>query len=208
MGERYELQRGMKFRWIISSRLDLMWMAAHPPLSLLDETVIWIPQTRFRNKFEVTRHGVNDWHATVPRHLASAYFERWELLSRGRAPVIPNHDPEEFLKSVLRTQDVHIGRFQDVASLAMCRLWHCYWKFALQGRPKRQVLRWADEGAEIQEYAPGLRNGNLVWARQTFVQTKDNAWGGTDKARHLRLTVRPSPHMHAGHVGNVGTAVY
>ena len=39
--EAYEMRRGFRFRWLIYSRLDLAWVAHHPPLKLLDENSIW-----------------------------------------------------------------------------------------------------------------------------------------------------------------------
>ena len=39
--EAYERQRGYCFRWLVYSRLDLLWIASHPPLRLLDERSIW-----------------------------------------------------------------------------------------------------------------------------------------------------------------------
>lgn len=33
----YEQRRGYQFEWLIHTRLDLIWAANHPPLTLMDE---------------------------------------------------------------------------------------------------------------------------------------------------------------------------
>ena len=39
--EAHEMRRGFRFRWLIYSRLDLVWVSHHPLLKLLDEKSIW-----------------------------------------------------------------------------------------------------------------------------------------------------------------------
>ena len=60
--ERYEAQqRGRRFEWLVFSRTDLIWVADHPPLSLLDTRAIWIPRT-YRHDSDGP-HGICDWYA-------------------------------------------------------------------------------------------------------------------------------------------------
>merc|ERR1712046_453426 len=37
-----ELRRGPRYAWLVATRLDLKWLAVHPPLGLLDAQYTWM----------------------------------------------------------------------------------------------------------------------------------------------------------------------
>ena len=49
---------GLEYRRIVFSRLEFRWLAPHPPLSLLEPRVLWVPSGQNVN-------GVNDRHAVM-----------------------------------------------------------------------------------------------------------------------------------------------
>eukprot|EP00434_Breviolum_minutum_P032312 symbB.v1.2.028574.t1/scaffold3036.1/size64867/4 len=99
MTRQYERKRRRRFRWLIYSRLDLIWVANHPPVRLMDEDALWAVPLGGVEGHKAAYFAVNDLHGVVPRHLAEIYFGRWKLLRRG---VIfqPLLEPEELLASI------------------------------------------------------------------------------------------------------------
>eukprot|EP00966_Prymnesium_polylepis_P030356 705790-Prymnesium_polylepis.1 len=121
---RQEAARGWRYDRLVFSRLEFRWVAPHPPLSALDERLVWVPSGQ-------NIKGVNDRHAVMPRHAADAYFNRWTLLtSPGLLTVMPraalqHMGPEEFLLRALEHNGgrgrIRVGFFPAVAYLDCCR---------------------------------------------------------------------------------------
>ena len=64
---------GRLYERVVFSRLELVWLAAHPPLSALPLSTLWVPSGQL-----IT--GTNDRHAVMSRAAAPTYFLRWDLL--------------------------------------------------------------------------------------------------------------------------------
>ncbi|CAE8649138.1 unnamed protein product [Polarella glacialis] len=139
--KQHELERGRPFDWIVLSRTDLIWVANHPPLSLMDAKAVWIPHTGRKHDSDGL-DGLCDWHAAVPRGLAEVYFGRWLMLVQGVAPATPLHNPHVFLRNVLRVSGAPVGRFPAVAGLESCSHWSC---FASWTRKDASNWRWSGE---------------------------------------------------------------
>lgn len=132
MTKSYERKRRRRFRWVIYSRLDLIWVANHPPLHLLEPpNTIWTVPLAAAQGHKEGFFAMNDWHGTVPRQWAEAYFGRWWMLRKG---VIwqPYLEPEELLASVCFWLEIPVGFFDAVFSLSGCRKWSCQFEFREQ----------------------------------------------------------------------------
>ena len=77
--ERDEAQSfgGGRYERVVHSRLEFVWLAPHPPLSLLRSSAVWIPSG------EDYYGGVNDRHAVLDRSHAEIYMRRWDLIVSG-----------------------------------------------------------------------------------------------------------------------------
>jgi len=73
-----ERQHGRLYQWMVYLRNDMLWLADHPSLTLLDPTHVWL----FDNHDWA---GVNDRYAAVPRKCFSAYFDMWWRIVDGQA---------------------------------------------------------------------------------------------------------------------------
>lgn len=115
----HEKHRGRRYDRLVHARLEMMWLAAHLPLSLLSDRLIWVPPMG-------DIEGVSDRHAVVPRSYARFYFGRWALLrSRTLLDKVPlealtHDDPERFLHNVLVSAGVPVGVFPFTAFLGCC----------------------------------------------------------------------------------------
>mmetsp|Transcript_56545 Transcript_56545/g.183821 ORF Transcript_56545/g.183821 Transcript_56545/m.183821 type:complete len:500 (-) Transcript_56545:121-1620(-) len=122
------------YRWMVWTRADLLWMHNHPPLSLLRRDHIWIPDGN--DNFV----GLNDQHATVPRHLAEVFFNSFWNASNlddifaacGTTEKFEfdNLDygcsAERYLRCFLRRHRVPVARFLPVAALGKpAATWDC-----------------------------------------------------------------------------------
>ena len=120
-----EKRRSATFRydwtydWMIHARVDMMWLAPHVPLALLDPRLLWVPPR--------SGDGVSDRHAVVPRHLADVYFrQRWQLLQQqDLLEILPiesltSDDPEHYLENVLIARGVPLGAFPIPAYIGCC----------------------------------------------------------------------------------------
>ena len=77
---------GRRYERVMFTRLEMEWLAPHPPLDLLDAKYIWVPTGEDNT-------GVNDRHWLANRADAEGVFRRWDaLVSRphhsGRASFI------------------------------------------------------------------------------------------------------------------------
>ena len=68
--EAHEVARRQRYARVIFSRLELAWLAPHPPLQLLDPALLWIPTGKPR---------MNDRHVVMSRAHADVWYRRWEL---------------------------------------------------------------------------------------------------------------------------------
>eukprot|EP00435_Cladocopium_sp_Y103_P005588 s1259_g1.t2 len=160
MTKSYERKRRRRFRWVIYSRLDLIWVANHPPLQFLEPPDgIWTVPLAGAQGHQDGIYAVNDWHGTVPRQWAEAYFGRWWMLRKG---VIwqPYLEPEELLASVCFWMDIPVGIFDAVFSLSGCRKWSCQFEF----RDQPQRWRLPLDVPVLRQRAQRLREG-ARWER-------------------------------------------
>lgn len=114
---RHERARGTPYERVIFSRLELAWLAPHPPLELLHPALLWIPQGTPR---------MNDRHVVMARAHATVWMRRWELF-RGRkllqtlplASVV--HDgPEDVIENLLVARGINVGEMPLAAYLPCC----------------------------------------------------------------------------------------
>jgi hypothetical protein len=121
----HEKQRGAQYERIIQSRIDLVWLAPHPPLHMLGRDAIWIPS-------EEDYGGLNDRHAVFSREAAEVCMRRWDYIVDGRVLQIDwqlgqgvVRDPywqnsEHYLESVAHWANLRVRRFPAVAAVACC----------------------------------------------------------------------------------------
>ena len=122
----HEAATGAAYARVVRSRLDLRWLAAHPPLSLLPATSVWIPLG------EDYYGGLNDRHAVLSRAAATAYFGRWAAILDGSVLDIDAQlaarrvddgqalNPENFLTASLAKRGLRVRRFAPVMFLGCC----------------------------------------------------------------------------------------
>mmetsp|Transcript_40333 Transcript_40333/g.115338 ORF Transcript_40333/g.115338 Transcript_40333/m.115338 type:complete len:343 (+) Transcript_40333:130-1158(+) len=102
-----ELKRGRQYEHVVWSRPDFVWLAAHPPLSLLPEgeSDFWIIDGEDNG-------GINDRHWVLPRHLAPAILGSWDRLIDGsmadffQQQRLPELSTETYFSFVLATSGV------------------------------------------------------------------------------------------------------
>ena len=121
-----EARGKIAYQRVLHTRLEYAWLAAHPPLKLLDAKHAWIPSG------EDYGGGLNDRHAVLSRRDATIYFSRWRLIISGE---ILNVDPQlrsgavhnayaaqgDFLiRTTLSYHNISVRRFASVAALRCC----------------------------------------------------------------------------------------
>jgi hypothetical protein len=120
--EAHELARGAPYERVVASRLELVWLAPHPPLHLLGSNCAWVPGGEDYG-------GVNDRHALLARAHATHYLDRWGLITSGaimnvhpalRAGRASAMTGERALAAVLRHFQVPVCRFASIAALRCC----------------------------------------------------------------------------------------
>ena len=156
----YEKRRGYQFEWLIHSRLDMIWAAAHPPLALLDQR-IWASPLLGAGDEHPNKFCLNDWHAAVPRRFA--YWLRWDLLLQGRLLWTPHIEPGELLAGVLHVLELPLGELDAVYCLEHCNKWSCQFKSWM---PRKSCWRYGKSRQRVLQRAAGLRSGELVWQRE------------------------------------------
>ena len=158
----YEKRRGYQFQWLIHSRLDLIWAAAHPPLALLDQR-IWVSPLLGAGDDHPNKFCLNDWHAVVPRRFAPAYWLRWDLLLQGLLPWTPHIEPGELLAGVLHVLELPLGELDAVYCLEHCNKWSCQFKSWM---PRKSRWRYGKSRQRVLQRAAGLQSGELLWQRE------------------------------------------
>jgi hypothetical protein len=98
----------------IITRTDFQWLAPHPPLELLDDRFIWIPEGE-------DYHGYNDRHAVCSKKNISKYLDFFSSLISGEAfsylKPYKSLNHEYQLKLHLTHRGVRVGRFKNYAYL-------------------------------------------------------------------------------------------
>jgi hypothetical protein len=107
---------------VMFTRLEMEWLAPHPPLSLLDPAHLWVPTGEDNT-------GVNDRHWLANRKDAEGIFRRWDALVSGAfhqiffatSQVRPAFmSSETYNKLHLQYRRVGVARFPNVAALQCC----------------------------------------------------------------------------------------
>ena len=151
-----------RFKWLIHSRLDLIWAAAHPPLSLLDQR-IWVSPLLGAGDPHPNKFCLNDWHAIVPRSMAPASWLWWELMLQGSLPWTPHIEPGELLAGVLHVLELPLGEMDAVYCLEHCNKWSCQFKSWM---PRKSRWRYKKSKDTVLARAMGLQSSQLFWQRQ------------------------------------------
>jgi hypothetical protein len=103
-----------QYTHFIITRTDFQWLAPHPPLELMDQRLVWIPEGE-------DYQGCNDRHAVCSRRNVEGYLSFLDTLIRGKAYsyLKPykglNHEYQ--LKLHLIHQGIRVGRFRNLAYL-------------------------------------------------------------------------------------------
>jgi len=115
--------RGRRYARVVVSRLDYVWLGAHPPLALLmPAECAWVPKAE-------NYGGVSDRHAVLSRAHADVYLSRWQSIMSGailhehpalRAGKVAAITGERSLAAHLRAARVPLCRFAPTAHLACC----------------------------------------------------------------------------------------
>ena len=154
-----ETHRRRRYDRLVHARLEMMWLAAHVPLSLLSDRLIWVPPTGGVD-------GVSDRHAVVPRSYARFYFGRWALLrSRTLLDKVPlealtHDDPERFLQNVLVSAGVPVGVFPFTAFLGCCAGSAGCWRSECHEMPLRAPEATCIDAIGLAETSPLLRRAD------------------------------------------------
>lgn len=122
VGSPHARPAGMRYERIMFTRLEMEWLAPHPPLSLLDPKYLWVPTGEDNT-------GVNDRHWLANRADAEGIFRRWDALVSGAfheiffatSMVRPAFmSSETYNKLHLQYRKVGVARFPNVAALQCC----------------------------------------------------------------------------------------
>ena len=108
---------GLRYERVVFSRLEFWWLRPHPPLRLLDPSIVWLPSG------EDYYGGVNDRHAVLNRSAAEVYLGRWRAILSGDVlrwyPRLTRSD-ESYVLALLQFHQLPISRFPSVAALGCC----------------------------------------------------------------------------------------
>jgi hypothetical protein len=127
LAERLEHVRaqGLRYRRFVVTRTDLLWLSEHPPLDLLDPSLVWIPLGEDYG-------GYNDRHAVCSQRNIMRYLSPFLYMVDSRAreylrdAADLNH--EEFMKRHLSYCGVRVGRFKSTAYITGGRETPTNWK--------------------------------------------------------------------------------
>jgi len=137
MMESSEKTNNMRYKWIIRTRPDFLWLAPHPPLSLMSLDMVWTPDT------ENGLGNVNGRHVVGSRDaLINGVLRKWEYVMTGHPIVYKVHgtchlddnnadlDPrcgivwdEKLSKILFEALSIPVGQFWSVAHLVKCPSW-------------------------------------------------------------------------------------
>jgi hypothetical protein len=125
MIEAHELRASSTYQRVLFTRLEMIWLHPHPPLSLLEAGRVWVPAGEDNG-------GINDRHWLSGRGEAAWIMRRWDALLDGSA-LEAIHGTREvsgvhprFLSSEMYTYHhaqfhrLKIGRFPMLSYLACC----------------------------------------------------------------------------------------
>ncbi len=113
-----------KYSHFIITRTDMQWLSSHPPLHLLNERLIWIPEGE-------DYHGYNDRHAVCSVRNVHSYLNFFNALISGEAygylgPYkMLNHEYQ--VKLHLIHEGVRVGRFKNLAYIVGGDKFHTNW---------------------------------------------------------------------------------
>ena len=118
-----ETVRGVQYTRVLHTRMEFIWLRPHPPLSLLDSTCMWVPDSQDWG-------GLNDRHAVLNREHAEFYMARWDMIIDGR--VMQNNpdlqarkccgtiSDERWLLGLTQYHRIPVCRFPATAFLGCC----------------------------------------------------------------------------------------
>lgn len=119
----HEAATGQLYSRLVHSRLESIWLAPHPPISLMDSRCLWVPDGEDYG-------GLNDRHAIMNRSQAELYMARWDMILDGR--VMQNNanlqsgtccgsmSDERWLLSLTRYYRLPVCRFPQLFFLTCC----------------------------------------------------------------------------------------
>jgi len=156
MIERAEQADSMRYKWVIRTRPDFMWLGPHPPLSLMSLDYLWTPNTESGLRQVNPRHMVGSRAALV-----EAVLRRYEYIMTGNPLMhrvhaacriddektvvdkpcrslvkfthhhtlhdVPMWD-EKFSKTMLDSLAIRVGLFGTVAYVVKCPAWAECWR--------------------------------------------------------------------------------
>jgi len=113
-----------KYSHFIITRTDMQWLSPHPPLQLLNERMLWIPEGE-------DYHGYNDRHAVCSRRNIDSFLNLFDALISGKAygylgPYkMLNHEYQ--VKLHLIHEGIRVGRFKNLAYIIGGDKLHTNW---------------------------------------------------------------------------------
>ncbi|CAE7159423.1 unnamed protein product [Symbiodinium pilosum] len=181
-----EAERGQRYKYWIYARLDWLWLALPPDLSVFedaDPAAVWIPDGQDWD-------GINDRFAIVPRKYAKPYFCRWPWLvngsflpmmhrATGRLPASDFYrGPEWSLLAAMHWYRVPIRRFGSTGAI-LC-MGGRRAKYGRCTRPTNPAAFSYKYSAEVSE-----ASATFPLIQQTFV----NCWMAGPRLLRLQRTV-------------------
>jgi len=171
MIQQWEQAHEMKYKWVISTRTDFMWLAPHPPLSLISTNMVWTFDTEAFG-------GVNDRHVVGGRDvMVSGVLSKMKMLASGDPVVFKMHNgsstsgweqgDELFSKIVLDSQNIHVGLMPTLAFLLECPSWSTFgWRPYMQSASEVPLSsKYASEVNGAKQSAAQWEITNSYWAQ-------------------------------------------
>ncbi|KAF4754626.1 hypothetical protein FOZ63_010405 [Perkinsus olseni] len=199
--EKVEKSSSARFDDVVYTRIDLMWLAEHPPQEVLAEAVasptVWVPDSE-------DWRGLNDRAAFMPRQLADIYFNRYEAFINGVAAeyfygmngmavtrgevgdeifdkIDFSINPEMILRRHLTHHRVRVKRYPTVAAVAACQAGRqCIGKPA----PLSNGFRFAAEQAVARGNAYLLKVLGWRWSLEASTKLSPPCFATDDDRRH------------------------
>ncbi|KAF4722593.1 hypothetical protein FOZ63_030691 [Perkinsus olseni] len=199
--EKVEKSSSARFDDVVYTRIDLMWLAEHPPLEVLEAAVasptVWVPDSE-------DWRGLNDRAAFMPRQLADIYFNRYEAFINGVAAeyfygmngmavtrgevgdeifdkIDFSINPEMILRRHLTHHRVRVERYPTVAAVSACQAGRqCIGKPA----PLSNGFRFAAEQAVARGNAYLLRVLGWRWSLTASAELSPPCFEADEDRRH------------------------